>query len=285
MEAHATADAPSTVVVAMKYPTNMTNTQWALVKAILAAEPKRGPKHGRDLRRVVDAMLYVTHTGCQWRYLPADFGPWTRVWSQFRRWSDNGTFVRLLAGLHEEVRLVEGRAEAKPSMIVIDTHLARAASNGGRTFHDQGGPRGWTKGAKRIVAVDVTGYPLCARVVPASMTESACTQMLLEDITRNGQAERLELVLVDKGVSKKAAHTMTKEHQLEVRQYGWPVKPVDPETGKKIFKPLKYSWRVETAHAQLGKSRRLAKSFENTPESASAWLQLACISMLLNDIE
>ncbi len=77
----------------MKYPTNMTNTQSALVRAILAAEPKRGPKHGRDLRRVVDAMLYVTHTGCQWGYLPADFGPWTRVWSQFRRWSDNGTFV------------------------------------------------------------------------------------------------------------------------------------------------------------------------------------------------
>jgi putative transposase len=246
--------------------------------------PKRGPKHGKDLRRVVDAMLYVTHTGCQWRFLPADFGPWTRVWSQFRRWSDNGTLARLLCGLHEEVRLLEGRSETKPSMIVIDTHLARASSNGGSTFHDQGGPRGWTKGAKRIIAVDVTGYPLCARVVPASTTESVCTQLLLADMSANGQADRLELVLVDKGVSKKAAAAASKEYGVEVRQYGWPVKPTDPVTGKHIFKPLRYSWRVETAHAQLFKSRRLAKSFENTPESATAWLQLACIAMLLNDL-
>ena len=143
MAADAAADVTGTVVVAMKVPDQ--HDKHAVVKSILTAEPKRGPRHGRDLRRVVNAMLYVTHTGCQWRYLPAEFGPWTRVWSQFRRWSDNGTFERLLAGLHKEVRHVEGRPESKPSMIVIDTHLARAASNGGRTFHDQGGPRGWTK--------------------------------------------------------------------------------------------------------------------------------------------
>ena len=46
-----------------------------------------------------------------------------------------------------------------PSMVVIDTHLARGASNGGFTFHDRGGPYGRTKGAKRVVAVDVTGLP------------------------------------------------------------------------------------------------------------------------------
>ncbi|NKY24602.1 transposase [Cellulomonas denverensis] len=48
----------------------------------------------------MDAMLYVSHTGCQWRFMPESFGPWTRVWSQFRRWSRNGTWERVLTVLH-----------------------------------------------------------------------------------------------------------------------------------------------------------------------------------------
>ena len=69
-------------------------------------------------------------------------------------------------------READGRAETTPSMVVIDTHLARGASNGGFTFHDRGGPYGRTKGAKRIVAVDVTGLPVGALVVPASTHEN-----------------------------------------------------------------------------------------------------------------
>ena len=74
--------------------------------------------------------------------------------------------------LHTAAREADGRTEATPSMIVIDTHLARGASNGGVTFHDRGGPYGRTKGAKRVVAVDVTGLPVAAVVVPASIHEN-----------------------------------------------------------------------------------------------------------------
>jgi transposase len=144
------------------YPTDLTKKQWAVVKALLNAPGKRGPKFG-DLRTVVDAMLYVAHTGCQWRYLPTQFGPWTRVWSQFRRWSRNGTWGWLLAVLHEQARWRAGRAEPRPSMVVVDTRLARGASNSGVTLDNNGGPYGRTKGAKRAVAVDVTGLPLAAR--------------------------------------------------------------------------------------------------------------------------
>jgi putative transposase len=121
---------------------------------------KRGRKHADDLRTVVDAMLYIPQTGCQWRYLPESFRPWTRVWSQFRRWSRNGTWARALTVLHAAARQAEARAEATPSMLVIDTHLARGASNGGATFHDRGGPFGRTKGAKRRVSP--TGWSWCS---------------------------------------------------------------------------------------------------------------------------
>ena len=107
------------------------------------------PESVSDLRRVVDAMLYVSHTGCQWRYLPESFGPWTRVWSHSRRWSRNGTWTRAVTALHAAAREADGRADATPSMVVIDTHLARGASNGGFAFHDRGGPYGRTKGGGR----------------------------------------------------------------------------------------------------------------------------------------
>ena len=147
------------------YSSDLTDAQWNLLEPLLVTSSKRGTKHGDDLRHVVDAMLYISHTGCQWRFLPHQFGPWTRVWSQFRRWSRNGTWARVLASLHASSRTAFGRQDAQPSMLVIDTHLARGASNGGATFHDQGGPYGRTNGAKRIVCVDITGLPLCVRVV------------------------------------------------------------------------------------------------------------------------
>jgi transposase len=83
-------------VCAMSYSSDLTDEQWALLEPVFNPPGKRGPKHAPDLRRVVHAMLYVSHTGCQWRYLPESFGPWTRVWSQFRRWSRNGTWTRAL---------------------------------------------------------------------------------------------------------------------------------------------------------------------------------------------
>jgi putative transposase len=110
----------------MSYSSDLTDEQWALLKPVFNAPGKRGPKHAPDLRGVVDAMLYVSHTGCQWRYLPEPFGPWTRVWSQFRRWSRNGTWAQALTVLHAAARQADGRADATPSMVVIDSHLARA---------------------------------------------------------------------------------------------------------------------------------------------------------------
>lgn len=165
------------------YPSDVSDAQWAVLAPLLARSSKRGPKHG-DLRSVVNGVLYVVRTGCPWRYLPIEYGPWTRIWSQFRRWSRNGTWDAVLVGLHEQARIAAGR-EKLPSALVIDSSLARGASLGGVTFHDRGGPYGATKGAKRVVAVDVTGLPVGVIVVPALTTESKATELLLEHLVEN----------------------------------------------------------------------------------------------------
>jgi putative transposase len=257
------------------YPTDLNDAQWALLAPLVQVPGKRGRKFSGDVRRVIDGVLYITHTGCQWRCLPHEFGPWTRVWSQFRRWSRNGTWARLLAALHRAVRTRLGRAAPLPSMVVMDTHLGRGASNGGKTFHDRGGPYGATNGAKRAIAVDVTGLPLAARVLPASTHENAATSSLLEDMAGNKQNVRLRLVLVDRGVSEKAATSLTAATGIEVRR-------VFHDGPKGSFVPLPYAWRVEVAHSQLLRSRRLARSFENSLESATGWLQISCLVAVLD---
>lgn len=162
-------------------------------------------------------------------------------------------------------------------MVVIDTHLARGASNGGFTFHDRGGPYGRTKGAKRVVAVDVTGLPLGALVVPASTHENHASELMLEYLAQQGVTERLELLLVDRGVTAAAAIRLGRQHHLEVRRVGWDDK-------QPVFRPIQHAWRVEVVHGRLGRSRRFAKSFENTTTSATGWLQVACITATLRHL-
>ena len=90
------------------YPSDLRDRQWNKLEPLLT-EP-RGQRHagGRprkyELRRVVDALLYVVKTGCQWRQLPADFPPWQSVHQQFRAWRDNGTWERIVKALREQGR-------------------------------------------------------------------------------------------------------------------------------------------------------------------------------------
>ncbi len=208
----------------MRYPSDLTDEQWELLDPVFNAPGKRGRKHADDLRGVVDAKLYIAQTGCQWRYLPESFGPWTGVWSQFRRCSGNDTWARALTVLHVAARETDGRADETPSMLVIDTHLARGASNG----------------AKRVVAFDVTGLPVGALVVPASTHENRASELMLDHLTRQGVTDRLELVLVDRGVTVPAARSLARRHGVELRRVGWDDK-------QPVFRPLRHAWRVQVA--------------------------------------
>ncbi len=259
----------------MGYASDLTDEQWAVVEPVLTSASKRGPRHS-GLRTVVDGLLYIAHTGCQWRYLPGEYGPWTRLWSQFRRWTRNRTWERLLAALHAAVRRSVGRKTDTPTMVVIDPSLARGASQGGPTFHDKGGPYGATKGAKKVIAVDTTGLPVAARVVPASVSDGRCVEALLADMMEAGTGGLLECVKTDLGVQVGTERRMAAAYGLRVERLG--------RRGAKRgeFVPIPQAWKVEVAHGRLGRSRRLSKSFEKTSTSGTGWLQVACVALVLN---
>jgi transposase len=132
------------------YPSDLKDVQWAQLEPLL--KPPRGQRHagGRprkyELRRVVDALLYVVKTGCQWRQMPANFPPWQSVHQQFRAWRDDGTWERIGKTLREQGRKAQGR-NATPSVAIIDSQSAKTALKGGG---------GVTTQAKKSRAASVT---------------------------------------------------------------------------------------------------------------------------------
>jgi transposase len=116
------------------YPSDLTDVPWAKLEPLL--NPPRGDRHagGRprkyELRRVVDALLYVVKTGCQWRQLPTDFPPWLSVHQQFRAWRDDGTWERVTKTLRQQGRKAQGR-NAMPSVAIVDSQSAKTALKGG----------------------------------------------------------------------------------------------------------------------------------------------------------
>jgi len=116
------------------YRSDLTDAQWTQLEPLL--KPVRGDRHsgGRprkyELRRVVDAMLYLVKTGCQWRQMPVDFPPWQSVYQQFRIWRDSGTWDRIGKKLRERERKAKGRNDM-PSVAIIDSQSAQTALKGG----------------------------------------------------------------------------------------------------------------------------------------------------------
>jgi hypothetical protein len=100
---------------------------------------------------------------------------------------------------------------------------------------------------------------------------------MLGHLTGQAVTERLEPVLVDRGVTAAAAGALGRPHDLEVRRVGW-------DDTQPVFRPIRHACRVEVAHCRLGRSRRLAKSFENTTTAATGWLQVACIATTLRHL-
>jgi len=116
------------------YPSDLTDSQWQRLEPLLmeAREKRHGGGRPRkyELRRIVDAMLYVVKTGCQWRQMPVDFPPWQSVYQQFRSWRGSGVWERVGKTLRERGRKAKGR-NATPSVAIIDSQTSRTALKGG----------------------------------------------------------------------------------------------------------------------------------------------------------
>ena len=115
-----------------QYPSDLTDAEWALLEPRLERERRdgRGRPRSVDRREVVNAILYVLRTGCQWRYLPEGFPNWNTVYWYFARWTEDGTWERINDQLRRQWRVQIGR-DAEPSAAIIDSQSAKTTETGG----------------------------------------------------------------------------------------------------------------------------------------------------------
>jgi transposase len=114
----------------LRYPSDLTDDEWALIAPLIPPAKPGGNKRTIDVREVVNGVMYVLSTGCQWAALPKDLPPRSTVHGYFDLWRWDGTLDRLHHELYVKCREQAGR-EASPTAAIIDSQSVKSAEKGG----------------------------------------------------------------------------------------------------------------------------------------------------------
>jgi putative transposase len=161
----------------MGYFTDLTDEQWALIEPILPPQEGLERPCTVDLRRVIDALMYMDRTGCQWRMFPRDFPPSGTIRYYFDQWNDDGTMLEIHDCLRRAVRVQQGR-EPEPTAVVIDSQSVKTTEAGGERSFD-GGKQ--VKGRKRQFVVDTEGNLLTVAIHAAGMSDQSGAEPVINE--------------------------------------------------------------------------------------------------------
>ena len=114
----------------LRYPSDLTDVEWTLIKPLIPPAKRGGNKRTVVMRDVINGLMYILSTGCQWRAIPKDLAPRSTVNRYFSRWTYDGTLDRIHHTLYVACRERADR-DASPTVAIIDSQSVKSAEKGG----------------------------------------------------------------------------------------------------------------------------------------------------------
>jgi putative transposase len=265
------------------YATDLTDEQWALLEPLVLAFEDRvrpGPERVVDLREVVNTLLYLNRTGCQWALLPHDLLPKSTVYDYFAKWRDSGLFQQIVDALRVQVRQAtpkapgqEGLRAPTPSAACVDSQTVKTTEMGG--VHGYDGAKK-INGRKRHLVVDTLGLLLAVVVTAGNVDDAAGAQQVVGKLQPEA-FPRLEALFGDNKYHNHEYEAWLARHSQGTWHMEISSRPPDAEG----FKPLPIRWVVERTFAWIGRCRRNSKDYEKRTDSSESMIVLSTLGLFV----
>lgn len=247
------------------YPTNVSNSQWQIISKYLDTERSR--KY--ELREIVNAILYLVKTGCQWTMLPQDFPQWTIVYYYFSVWKQNGILEEIHESLVEKIRVQHNRKE-EPSVGIIDAQSVKSTLVSSQDKGFDAGKK--VKGIKRHIIVDTLGLILAVVIQSASVQDRDGAISVIDKLTENWK--KIIKIFADSGYRGNLIAIVQNRFKIELE--------IIKRNELHTFKVLPKRWIVERTFAWIDTNRRNSKNYERLNQTSVAMVHLSAIRIMLN---